>query len=174
MQAGLSLLLPHEPTHDRTGVLAAAKTLITDREQYMKDLRLDALKWDSAEEMFHNIPAPLKNIGKFLDSFPPDKLLCRIEDWENLSDASILKRIRLDKFTSSTLYAITDISYIKDEGLFVVEPENIKNFISIYSKKYRECFFNGDVIFILPRENMIIYFHHCGELLLFSLPKICQ
>jgi len=136
----------------------------------MESSSLVTLDWDSANKKISIADFPLKSLEKVLNTILPDESLGKINDWEFVDDIEILEKFKLGRFASTVLYAITDISYSKNIGIFEIQIQEFEKFITSYCKEFGECFFNGDVIFILPHDNAVFLFHHDGELFSYNLP----
>jgi len=137
----------------------------------MENLGLVTLDWDSASEKVSFAEFPLKGLERVLNTILPDERLGKIDDWEYMDDTEILKKLELDRFASNVIYAITDISYVKNVGVFEIQLQDFKKFTTMYFNEYRECFFSGcDVILILPHDNAIFFVHHSVELFFYRLP----
>lgn len=93
-----------------------------------------------------------------------------IESWEELSDEEILASLDINDFLEGEIYIITDLSYVKNLGVFVVTPENINDLVTNYLTFYKECFFNGDVVVISPNVRKMFVFDHNGILSCYNLP----
>lgn len=140
----------------------------------MADGSVETVPWESANDSLREyIGISLFCLNK-LNSIPKDHyvFLDRIDEWEELSDLDILKDARCVNEMSGFIYIITDLSYRKDVGVFKVLFHELAIFIEKYRNKYKECFFNGDVIFICPKKNIFLMFQHDGYFISYTLPLI--
>lgn len=142
----------------------------------MTDDSIQTVSWESADDsLYEHIGISLFCLNK-LDSIPRDHyvLLDKIDGWEELSDLDILKDARCVNEMSGSIYIVTDISYGKNAGVFKVLFHELAIFIEKYRNKYKECFFNGDVIFICPQKNILLMFQHDGYFISYTLPLILK
>lgn len=97
-----------------------------------------------------------------------------IVDWESLSDEELFGKVIFEGSRcfdmSGGIFAVTDISYLKKEGAFFFDCEKSSEFFRDYFQRFGECFFNGDVCFILPEVNKLILFQHNGFILFYETP----
>lgn len=138
----------------------------------MEDECYSVLKWDDADEKLKRILGlSVRNALKKMDQTTlPIETLYPIPDWENKSDSELFNIVQKNAKIEGFVYVITDISYIKDIGVFYVHIKDIYRFMKKYSFTYNECFFNGDVLFISELNSSLSLFQHDGNLILYRLP----
>ncbi|MCG8420819.1 MAG: hypothetical protein MJE77_23100 [Proteobacteria bacterium] len=111
-------------------------------------------------------------LGSRLTAMTPDALAAAIStvewahlpDWEELDDVEIAKTSALDKMgLKGQLLIITEASYGKGNGAFLLDASDLMNFINEHLGKYRECFFNGDVVIVELEGKHVWLFHHEGH-----------
>ncbi|MBC8951002.1 hypothetical protein [Xenorhabdus sp. TS4] len=84
------------------------------------------------------------------------KLLKKIEDWNGMDDSEILKVINLKEYFCSDVFIINKDSYIKDE-VYLMDVNNLDDFVRNYVELNSGCFFDGDTFFISYNEHMTLY-----------------
>lgn len=85
------------------------------------------------------------------------------EGWDSQSDSVVASSSELfDAGFSSRLLVVTDVSSFPGRGAFSVASEELPSFVSTYSTRYGESFFDGDVIVVEELGKRIWIFHHEG------------
>lgn len=85
-----------------------------------------------------------------------------LEDWLNTDDLDILHCLESLYPFEGKLIIVTDASYKKDLGPFIVEANRINEFIENHYKNYNEYFLDTDVIIINLEKKLVWIFHHEG------------
>lgn len=130
------------------------------------------LKWNDADEKLKKILGfSVRNALKKMDQMTlTTETLYPIPNWENKSDFELFNIVQKYAEIEGFVYVITDISYIKDVGVFRVHVEDMYKFMKKYSFMYHECFFNGDILFISQFNSSLSLFQHDGTLIHYRLP----
>ncbi|BET97602.1 hypothetical protein [Xenorhabdus taiwanensis] len=97
------------------------------------------------------------------------KFLKKIENWNGMDDSEILKVINLKEYICSNIFIINEGYYIKDE-VYLMDLNNLDDFVENYFKLNSGCFFDGDTFFISPLNKTLIEFQHDGYVFLHKLP----
>lgn len=139
---------------------------------FMENNKHEVISWEGANDLLFSYLGcsvyELNKLDKLItDVFP---VLHKVDNWEEKSDMDILTEIKLEHYMTGLAYIITDMSYIRNVGLFKVNLLSINLFVQDYFSVYTECLFNGDVIFISPASNKMLIFHHDGFFILLNLP----
>lgn len=95
----------------------------------------------------------------------------RIASWEKLSDHAIFRRLEAPSSLLGTVGVVSELSYARDLGVFLVEGRFLNDFVDGYLDRYGECLFSGgDTFFIFSQENLLLFFHHSGFIFRYRLP----
>lgn len=128
---------------------------------------LSIIPWSDSTTLLKKDPGcDLRMLCKTIASSPPLLGPFAIKDWEALSDDSLFDNIAakgsqcLDM--TGRIFAVTDVSYLSADGVFVFEYEHRNLFFQEYFYRFGECFFNGDVLLIFPVCHHLAFFHHDG------------
>ncbi|MBI6547422.1 hypothetical protein [Xenorhabdus lircayensis] len=97
--------------------------------------------------------------------------LSKIEGWERMDDSEILENINFKKYLSSDVFIINEDSYTKDK-VYLMDINNIDDFVESYFKLNSSCFFDGDTFFISPLNKVLVEFQHDGYVFLHKLPIV--
>lgn len=97
------------------------------------------------------------------------KFLKKIEDWNSKDDTGRLKGVNLKEYLCNDVFIINEGSYIKDE-VYLMDANNLDDFVGNYFKLNTGCFFDGDTFFISPLNKALIEFQHDGYVFLHKLP----
>lgn len=138
----------------------------------MENGKWETISWEDADNYLFNCLGFKVCKLSDIEAFPSNVFYtyCKIDGWEEKSDFDILMEIGVPIDTSVILYAITDVSYARNIGLFKINPSDIMDFWDCYYHAFNECFFNGDTILILPDEKKLFYFQHDGYTMKVNLP----
>ncbi|AYN26554.1 hypothetical protein D8682_05845 [Buttiauxella sp. 3AFRM03] len=96
----------------------------------------------------------------------------RVHEWEELADNEILHLLDFNGLKSGNVYIITDLSYIQNIGVFIMEFHDLEKFVKGYYSSYKECFFDGDVIIISIDIKEAFIFDHNGFFFNYRLPLL--
>ncbi|MDC9596542.1 hypothetical protein [Xenorhabdus anantnagensis] len=99
------------------------------------------------------------------------EFLSKIEGWDRMDDSKILEFINFKDYISSDVFIINEDSYTKDK-VYLMDANNIDNFVRDYFKLNSSCFFDGDTFFISPLKKVLIEFQHNGYVFLHKLPVL--
>ncbi|OTA21200.1 hypothetical protein Xbed_00853 [Xenorhabdus beddingii] len=99
------------------------------------------------------------------------EFLRKIEGCGRRNDAEILALINFKKYLSSDTFIVNEDSYTKD-NVYLMDVNNIDDFVGNYSKVNSSCFFDGDTFFISPSNQVLIEFQHNGYVFLHKLPIV--
>ncbi|OTA17291.1 hypothetical protein Xvie_01136 [Xenorhabdus vietnamensis] len=97
------------------------------------------------------------------------EFLRKIEGWDRMNDYEILKFINFREYFSSDIFIINEDSYTKDK-VYLMDVNNIDDFVRNYFKLNSSCFFDGDTFFISSLNKVLIEFQHDGYVFLHKLP----
>lgn len=84
----------------------------------------------------------------------------KYEELDRISDLNILLELKKIHEMNGLLYIITDVSYRKDLGPFVVESNNINEFAKKHNEFFGERFWDTDTIIISFEKNLIWFVQH--------------
>lgn len=96
----------------------------------------------------------------------------QIAEWQELYDIELLNIILPNHYIVDSVYVVSDISFIRDIGVFNLTSQNIHGFVNGYFEQYGECLFDGDVFLILPEDKKMVVFQHDGYHMAYSLPLL--
>ncbi|MDC9588253.1 hypothetical protein PSI23_02720 [Xenorhabdus sp. XENO-10] len=99
------------------------------------------------------------------------EFLSKIEGWDRMDDSEILEFINFKEYISNDVFIINEDSYTKDK-VYLMDVNNIDNFVGDYFKLNSSCFFDGDTFFISPLNKVLIEFQHDGYVFLHKLPVL--
>ena len=86
-----------------------------------------------------------------------------VEGWDSQSDSIVASTAGLfSAGFSSRLLVVTDVSFYPGRGAFSVASEDLPSFVSTYSVRYGESFFDGDAIVVEELGKRVWIFHHEG------------
>ncbi|WP_339353331.1 hypothetical protein [Xenorhabdus sp. Sc-CR9] len=97
--------------------------------------------------------------------------LSKIEACGRMGDSAILNLINFKRYLSSDIFIINEDSYTKDK-VYMMDINNIDDFVEDYFKSNSSCFFDGDTFFISPSKKVLIEFQHHGYVFLHKLPIV--
>lgn len=86
----------------------------------------------------------------------------RIDDWEEMSDLSILDNLLQFDLIAGEVYVIDEASYRDDRGAFRMESDQLRDFAEDHLKLFGQSLFNGDTFFFCPKNGRMTVFHHEG------------
>lgn len=86
----------------------------------------------------------------------------RIDDWEEMSDLSILESLVQFDSIAGEVCVIDEASYRDDRGAFRMEPDQLRDFAENHLKLFGQSLFNGDAFFFCPKNGRMTVFHHEG------------
>lgn len=84
------------------------------------------------------------------------------ENWEELSDEEVWRHLSSHNTKFSEIFVITEASYRKNLGAFVIKREQVQPFVANYLTSFGERLFNGDVIIVNIDQSTVSAFHHEG------------
>ena len=103
-------------------------------------------------------------ISALQDFFEKKQGWIELKDWMEMNDREIFSDLVRGNPPVNEMYGISDVSYRDDVGAFKFLGSEIDQFFGLYFEKFGECFFNGDVIFFVPKERRLWIFHHEGSI----------
>jgi hypothetical protein len=85
------------------------------------------------------------------------------EGWDTLDDSTVATTAGLfDAGFSGHLLIVTDVSFVSGKGAFSIASEELSLFVSEYSSRCEESFFDGDVVVVEELGERVWVFHHEG------------
>ncbi|KMJ47080.1 hypothetical protein AB204_00060 [Xenorhabdus khoisanae] len=97
------------------------------------------------------------------------EFLSKIGNWDRMEDSEILGLINFKKYLSGDIFIVNEDSYTKDH-VYLMDVNNIDEFVGNYLKLNSSCFFDGDTFFISSSNKIMIEFQHDGYVFLHKLP----
>lgn len=100
-----------------------------------------------------------KNVDELYFNVKKELIFGEENELEDMEALNYLKK--LHNF-SGELYIIADVSYCEEFGPFLVEAEDIDEFVSKFYCKYGEAFYSTDIVIVNFSEKLIWVLFHEG------------